>query len=118
MFILLQKSGLKLFVCLKLVFQNYDQLRVELEPLTQFLHPREPISVEKQVAVALYKIASTTEYRVVGNVMSIHKSSVKKCLHRVVKAINKVMLHKYIYMPDEIEARFIADKFEENCHLT
>ncbi|XP_011867696.1 PREDICTED: putative nuclease HARBI1 [Vollenhovia emeryi] len=99
------------------ILQLCDQLRDELEPLPNFLQPREPISVEKQVAIALYKLASTAEYRVVGNVMGIHKSSVKKCLYRVVKAINKVMLRQYIHMPDEIEARFISDKFEEKCFI-
>lgn len=69
-------------------------LRSELEPKSQFLESREAISIEKQIAVALYKLASTAEYRVVGNVMGIHKSSVKKCLYKIVKAINKIMLSK------------------------
>lgn len=94
-----------------------NQLRSELEPKLQFLEPREAISVEKQIAVALYKLASTAEYRVVGNVMGIHKSSVKKCLYNVVKAINKKMLSNYIYMPDEDEAKVIAKKFEEKCFI-
>ncbi|CAL1678202.1 unnamed protein product [Lasius platythorax] len=51
-----------------------DLLRGELEPKPQFLVSREAISVQKQIAVALYKLASTAEYRVVGNVMGIHKS--------------------------------------------
>ncbi|XP_039310298.1 protein ALP1-like [Solenopsis invicta] len=89
-----------------------DMLRDELEPEPQFLMPREPISVEKQVAVALYKLASTAEYRVIGNAMGIHKSSVKKCLYRVIKAINKVMLQNYINMPNENEANLIASNFE------
>lgn len=112
------KEWIETFRMSKTTFlQLCNLLRDELEPLPQYLQPREPISVEKQVAVALYKLASTCEYRVVGNVMGIHKSSVKKCLYRVVKAINKVMLRKFIRMPDEIEARFIADKFEEKCFI-
>ncbi|CAL1678201.1 unnamed protein product [Lasius platythorax] len=94
-----------------------DLLRGELEPKPQFLVSREAISVQKQIAVALYKLASTAEYRVVGNVMGIHKSSVKKCFYRVVKAINKIMLPNYIYMPDKNEAKFIAKKFEEKCFI-
>ncbi|XP_071579940.1 uncharacterized protein [Temnothorax nylanderi] len=94
-----------------------DQLRDELKPKPPFLKPREPISVEKQVAVALYKLASTAEYRVIGNTMGIHKSSVKKCLYRVVKAINKIMLHNYIYMPDQNEAKFISKNFENKSFI-
>jgi len=64
-----------------------NKLRNELKPKPQYLKSREPLSVEKQVAVALYKLASTAEYRVIGNTMGIHKSTVKKCLYREVKAI-------------------------------
>lgn len=90
-----------------------DLLRGELEPKMQALKPREALSVEKQVAVALYKLASCAEYRVIGNVMGIHKSTVKKCLYRTVRAINKVMLRKYIYMPSTEEAETIAHHYEE-----
>lgn len=60
-----------------------NKLRNELKPKPQYLELRESLSVEKQIAVALYKLASTAEYRVVGNVMGIHKSTVKMCLYRV-----------------------------------
>lgn len=41
-----------------------DLLKDEIKQKLQFLKPREPVSVEKQIAVALYKLASTAEYRV------------------------------------------------------
>lgn len=44
-----------------------DMVRQNLEPKNQILKPRNPISVEKQVAVALYKLASCAEMRAVGN---------------------------------------------------
>ncbi|EFN77141.1 hypothetical protein EAI_00052, partial [Harpegnathos saltator] len=74
--------------------------------------------VEKQVAVALYKMASCAEYRVVGNVFGIHKSTVKKCLFRVVNAINDLMMRNYLHMPDLYEASEIAINFEKiSCIL-
>jgi len=36
-------------------------------------------------------LASCAEYRVVGNIFGIHKSTVKKCLYKVVNAIDDVM---------------------------
>ncbi|XP_011871837.1 PREDICTED: putative nuclease HARBI1, partial [Vollenhovia emeryi] len=90
-------------------------LRPALEPKPLFLKSREPLSCEKQVA--LYKMASCAEYRVVGNVFGIHKSTVKKCLYRVVNAINDVMMKDYLHMPDTYEASVIAMHFEKISHI-
>ncbi|KAK4880399.1 hypothetical protein RN001_008545 [Aquatica leii] len=46
-----------------------------------FLKRRELVSMEKQIAVTFYKLASCAEYRIVGNVFRIHKSTVKKSTH-------------------------------------
>jgi len=93
-----------------------DLLKNELQPKMQFLKAREPVSVKKQVAIALYKIASCSEYRVVGNVFGVHKSTVKKCLYRVIKAINEVMVPTYINMPCQDEAEYITMQFENMSH--
>jgi len=92
-------------------------LKSKLEVKVLLLKSREPLSVEKQVAVALYKLASCAEYRVVGNIFGIHKSTVKKCLYKVVNAINNVMMKNYLYMPNEFEAVEIANNFEKICHI-
>jgi hypothetical protein len=94
-----------------------NHLRAELEPKQQVLKSRDALSVEKQIAIALYKLASCAEYRVIGNVMGVHKSTVKKCVYRVVTAINKVMLRDYIYMLHESEAHFIAQKFKKKFFI-
>ncbi|KAL6433636.1 hypothetical protein ACFW04_006617 [Cataglyphis niger] len=59
-----------------------NEFRDELTPKENQLGTRESISVEKQVAVCLYFLASCCEYRVVGYVFGIHKSSVWKCVHK------------------------------------
>jgi hypothetical protein len=92
-------------------------LENKLQPKIQYLKAREPVSVKKQIAVGLYKIASCSEYRVVGNVFGIHKSTVKKCLYRFVKAINEVMALVYINMPNQDEAKYIAMQFENVSHI-
>ncbi|XP_020293375.1 protein ALP1-like [Pseudomyrmex gracilis] len=94
-----------------------DLLEDELQPKMQFLKARETVSVKEQVAIALYKVASCSEYRVVGNVFGVHKSTVKKCFYEVVKAINKVMAPDYIIMPNQDEAKYIAMIFENVSHI-
>lgn len=87
-------------------------IRTELKPKPLFLVSRQPLSVDKQVAIALYKLASCAEYRVVGDVMGVHKSTVRKCLFRVTMAINNVMTKNFIFMPSEDEAKFISHQFK------
>lgn len=69
------------------------------------------------MAIALYKLAICAEYRIVGNVFGVHKATVKKCLYRVVNAINRDMMHIYLAMPDEVEAAEISQNFEKISHI-
>ncbi|XP_071653711.1 uncharacterized protein [Temnothorax longispinosus] len=94
-----------------------DIIRTVLEPKPLFLVSRQPLSVEKQVAIALYKLASCAEYRVVGDVMGVHKSTVRKCLFRVTMAINNVMVQENIFMPSEDEAQFISLQFKKRSFI-
>lgn len=93
--------------------QLCELIEKDLKPKETFLKPREPLTVQKQVAVALYKLASCAEYRVIGNVFGIHKSTVKKVIYNVVNAINRNMAQNYIKMPNEEEAKIIAAEFEK-----
>lgn len=95
------------------------------EELRPYLMPKEnPVwnnsrrtPLEKQIAVALYKLASCAEYRVVGSVFGIHKSTVKKILHKFVEAINLHLMRKIIVFPNKEEAVEICKNFEKKCHL-
>ena len=90
-----------------------DRLRPSLEPEENILKPREPVSVEKQVALTLYFLSSCSEYRIVGNAFGLHKSTICKHIHRVVNAINKVLLPEYIRMPDSAECEEISNHCNE-----
>lgn len=97
-----------------------DQLKNELTLSVYQLGCREPVSVEKQVAVCLYFLASCCEYRVVGNVFGIHKSTVWKCVHRVMDVLKDVLrklMHQWIFMPDNNECQQIAASFEMKTHI-
>lgn len=83
-----------------------------LEPKPTILMPREPVSVQKQVAVGLYTLARSIKYREVGNLFAIEKGTVRKCVQKLVRAINTVMMPTYIKMPNEQEMPEIANYFE------
>ncbi|EZA59385.1 hypothetical protein X777_00507, partial [Ooceraea biroi] len=88
-------------------FRLCDQLKNELPPSVNQLGVREPISVQKQVAVCVYFLSSYCEYHVVGNVFGIHKSTVWKCVHKVVD----------IFMPKNDECQTIAALFERRTNI-
>lgn len=94
-----------------------DQLKNELASSVYQLGFREPVSVEKQVAICLYYLSSCCEYRVVGNVFGIHKSTVWKYVHRVVDAINTKLMHQWIFMLDNDECQQIAASFEKKTNI-
>lgn len=77
---------------------------------------REPTSVEKQVAVALYKLASCAEYRIIANQFGISKSSVHKYLYAFCNAVN-IEFNDYLTMPNELEVMDITREFESICGI-
>lgn len=87
-----------------------EKLRPHLETSSNYITI--PVSVEKKVACTLYKLASCAEYRVVGDVFGVHKSTVHKCFYQVVRAIN-IFKAEYIKFPNEEESFNIAAKFED-----
>lgn len=96
------------------LFKNIcSELESELRPLPNPISKREPVSVEKQVGLCLFRLASSCEYRVVGKIFGLHTSTVQKHFYRVVNAINKKLLRKVIYMPQEAEADKISKSFEK-----
>lgn len=95
-----------------------DHVRGVLAP-----HPRPVIkqfhglSVEKIVAIALYKLAHVAEYKVIGNQFGVHKSTVHNCVYAFCYAITQTLEEKIIRMPDESEAQNIANNFEKITHI-
>ncbi len=71
------------------------------------------IPLEKWVAIALYKLASTTEYRTVANLFAVSRTSVCRCVHDVCKAVIAILHPKFIKTPDQAQLSAMADYFEE-----
>jgi len=114
----LDDDWLETFRMKKTVF-NYicDKLQNRLQPAQPFLVAREAISVEKAVAVTIFYLANCCKYRVIGNLFGIHKTSVWRCVHKVVKAINDILQPLWIKMPNEFECTMIAQVYEERIHI-
>lgn len=94
-----------------------DALREKLSPLPNFLSTKIPCSVEKQVGMTLYKLASCCEYRAVGDTFGVHKSTVHKYFYRVIKAINSTLMTSFIKMPNEEDCKRISRRFKNICGI-
>lgn len=70
---------------------------------------REPIALEKRVAIALYCLASAAEFRVVGDVFGVSISSVHNCVMKFCDALTD-HVDRFIFMPNEDEAKEIAER--------
>lgn len=94
-----------------------EALREKLEPLPNLLSTKVPCSVEKKVGMTLYKLATCGEYRTVGDVFGVHKSTVHKHFYSVIKAINSTLMKEFIQMPDEERAQLISHRFKTICGI-
>lgn len=91
-----------------------DLVRVEMSP--QEFTVRAPVPLEMRVAIALYKLGSCAEYRVIANQFGVHKSTVKKFVYLFCKCMIPVA-RDLIKVPTEDEARAIAQRFESAFHI-
>lgn len=87
-----------------------------MQPAEPFLVARKPISIQKAIAVTIFYLASCCEYRV-SNLFGIHKTSVWRCIHKIVGAINYILQSLYIKMPNEFECTMIAQMYEKRTHI-
>lgn len=92
-----------------------SQLFFELSPNSLAIRPS--LSVEKKVAIAVFKLSSCSEYRVVGNLFGVHKSTVYTCVYQVCKAINTILKPMYITMPTIEEANLIAKSIKNKTGM-
>ncbi|XP_058055808.1 uncharacterized protein LOC131207213 [Anopheles bellator] len=83
-------------------------------------HPRtplEPLSVEKQCAIALYKLATGESLEPVGRRFGVHKLTVSKCFHRFCCTLMRRLRRNVIRLPTEQESANAATWFEATTGL-
>lgn len=69
---------------------------------------RPAVPTNKRIAIALYKLASCCEYRVVAGKYGVSVTTVHRCVYSVCRAIRYNLLHRYIHLPSAEEAQQIA----------
>ena len=73
---------------------------------------RAAITVEKRVAVALWRLATTSEYRNIGHLFGISRSSVCLIVLEVCQLIMDILMPKHIKKPEGNQLKEIVEVFE------
>ena len=100
---------------------NFRMTKATFEILCDDLHPsfpdqarsvREPLQLEHRIAIVVYWMASSTEYRTIANLFGIGKSTVHKCIHDVCTAMAENILDKYMKFPADDNLQHVIDGFD------
>ncbi|XP_054645639.1 uncharacterized protein si:ch211-121a2.4 isoform X2 [Dunckerocampus dactyliophorus] len=78
---------------------------------------RAPIPLQMRVAIVLYKLAGSAEYRLVASQFGVHKSTVKKFVYCFCKGMTSSVIHSLIKVPTVEEAIDIARRFEQKFNI-
>lgn len=78
---------------------------------------RKCIPIVKRVAIAIFQLASTTEYRVVGSLFGVSRSTVCNCVREFCRAVIDILMPKFIRIPTPAEMEGMATFFEERWGL-
>lgn len=74
---------------------------------------RQPLGVQKQVAITLYWLSSTTDYRTIGNLFGVGKSTVCESVHKVCSAINDNLLQRYVSFPSGEDLKTVIRGYKD-----
>ena len=75
------------------------------------------LSVQKHVAITLWFLATPVEYRTIGHLFSIARSTVCVVVHETCSVIVKVLLTRYIHFPRGDDLTNVVDGFERVWEL-
>ena len=91
---------------------NYvcDELRSTIEKQDTIM--RKAVSTEKRVAIALWFLATGADYRTIGHLFNVSKSTVCVVTKEVSAAIVKRLLPEYIKIPTGARLRAVVDGFK------
>ena len=73
---------------------------------------RKAVPVGVRVAISLYFLSGSNDYRTIANLFGIGRSTVCSIVHDVTKAIVDNLMKRYIYLPNENEVTRIMKDFE------
>ena len=101
--------------------ENFRLTRSGFKELCQLIGPasvccRKLVPTDERIAIALYKLATCAEYRVVGETFGVSKTTVHRCVYAVCFAIRE-QAKQHIKLPDLGEAQEIADRNNRAYHV-
>ncbi|CAM4598534.1 unnamed protein product [Lepidochelys olivacea] len=87
-------SGCETFACVRALSWNFDLLSPALRRMNTKV--RAALTVEKQVAIALWKLATPDSYQSVGNQFGVGKSTVGAAVMQVAHAIKDLLISRVV----------------------
>ena len=93
---------------------NYlcGKLRIHIEK--RYTNKRSAISFKQRVAICLWFLASSVEYRTIAHLFGVSRPSVCLIVHNVCKVIVKVLVPRYVRLPkNEDELTGIVEGFKQ-----
>ncbi|CAM4552643.1 unnamed protein product [Caretta caretta] len=87
-------SGCETFACVRALPWNFDLLSPALKRKNTKM--RAALTVEKQVAIALWKLATPDSYQSVGNQFGVGKSTVGAAMIQVASAVTELLLSRVV----------------------
>ena len=92
-----------------------NRLDPYLKPNKNLIRPS--TGTQKKVAIALYKLASCAEYRVVANQFGTHKSVIQQYLYRFSEAVIAEFTKDYLSFPCNSEVDELTHGFKVLCGI-
>ena len=94
--------------------ETFNAICTELRPFLerQVSRFRQPVCVRTRVAVTLWRLATNIEYRTIGELFGLGRSTVCEIVIDTCDAIAKHLAPQHIYMPKNESLREIVDGFD------
>ena len=93
---------------------TYQHLCAQLRPLIERKDTklRRAITAEHRVAITLWCLATSCEYRTISHLFGIGRSTVCEVVHNTVNAIVKKLKHQYLFFPIGEAQKEVINGFE------
>ena len=74
---------------------------------------RDPISVERRVAMTLWRLATNSDYRTIGHLFGVAKCTACVIVNEVCEVIMKQLFKRYVFIPQGNDLNQVVEGFED-----
>ncbi len=96
----------------KASFQMLCQLLEPALPQREVTNAKKPVPLEKRVTICIWRLATPCEYRTIGHLFGVARSTACMITHEVVAAIIAVVYPQYVKWPNGNELLDVVRGFE------